>query len=93
MNLACILLTGIFTNSKTKLTMPVLAVGAGYIPAFGGDVTINYALYGMQKLGQNVTGVKVPLSGHWIPEERPDFVVNMLNNFFGGANAKNSCNI
>jgi hypothetical protein len=23
--------------------MPVLAVGAGYIPAFGGDVTINYA--------------------------------------------------
>jgi pimeloyl-ACP methyl ester carboxylesterase len=70
--------------SKTKLTMPVLAVGAGYIPAFGGNVTINYALYGMQKLAQNVTGVKVPLSGHWIPEERPDFVVNMLNNFFSG---------
>jgi hypothetical protein len=34
--------------SKIKLTMPVPAVGAGYIPAFGGDVTINYALYGMQ---------------------------------------------
>ena len=74
--------------SKIKLTMPVPAVGAGYIPAFGGDVTINYALYGMQRLAQNVTGVKVPLSGHWIPEERPDFVVNMLNNFFGSANAK-----
>src|SRR5919199_1030592 len=74
--------------SKTKLIMPVLAFGAGYIPAFGGNVTINYALYGMQKLAQNVTGVKVPLSGHWIPEERPDFVVNMLNNFFGGANFK-----
>jgi pimeloyl-ACP methyl ester carboxylesterase len=74
--------------SKTNLTMPVLAVGAGYIPAFGGDVTINYALYGMQRLAENVTGVKVPLSGHWIPEERPDFVVNMLNNFFGGANVK-----
>jgi pimeloyl-ACP methyl ester carboxylesterase len=74
--------------SKTKLTMPVLAVGAGYIPAFGGDVTINYALYGMQRLAQNVTGVKVPLSGHWIPEERPEFVVNMLNNFFGGSNVK-----
>jgi pimeloyl-ACP methyl ester carboxylesterase len=74
--------------SKTKLTMPVLAVGGGYIPAFGGDVTINYALYGMQKLAQDVKGVKVPLSGHWIPEERPEFVVNMLNNFFGGANAK-----
>jgi len=22
---------------------------------------------------------------HWIPEERPDFVIKMLNNFFGGA--------
>ena len=68
--------------------MSVLAVGAGYIPAFGGDVTINYPLYGMQKLTQNVTGIKVPLSGYWIPEELPAFVVNMLNNFFGGVNVK-----
>jgi hypothetical protein len=30
-------------------------------------------------------GIKVPNSGHYIPEERPDFVVSMLNNFFGGA--------
>jgi hypothetical protein len=64
--------------------MPVLAVGAGYIPAFGGDVTINYALYGMQKLAQNVTGVKVHLSGHWIPEERPSFLTEQLFAFFGG---------
>jgi hypothetical protein len=28
--------------SKTKLTMPVLAVGGEYYPAFGGNVTINY---------------------------------------------------
>jgi len=42
----------------------------------------------MIKLAQNVTGVKVPLSGHWISQERPDFVINMLNNFFGGANVK-----
>jgi len=73
--------------SKTKLTMPVLAFGAGYIPAFGGDVPINYALYGMQKLAQNVTGIKVPMSGHWIPEERPDFVVKQFINFFGDNNA------
>jgi len=76
--------------SKTKLTMPVLAVGAGYIPAFGGNVIINYALYGMQKLAQNVTGIKVPNSGHWIPEERPDFVVNMLNSFFSGNSTRTS---
>jgi pimeloyl-ACP methyl ester carboxylesterase len=73
--------------SKTKLTMPVLAFGAGNIPGFGGDVPINYALYGMQKLAQNVTGIKVSLSGHWIPEEQPDFVIKQLTNFFGaGAN-------
>ena len=72
--------------SKTKLTMPVLAVGAGYIPAFGGNVTINYALYGMQKLAQTVQGIQVPNSGHWIPEERPDFVIKMLDNFFAGNN-------
>jgi pimeloyl-ACP methyl ester carboxylesterase len=73
--------------SKTKLTMPVLAFGAGYIPGFGGDVPINYALYGMQKLAQNVTGIKVPLSGHWIPEEQPDFVIKKLTSFFSGTNA------
>jgi hypothetical protein len=39
----------------------------------------------MKILAQNVQGIKVPLSGQWIPEERPDFVVNILNNFFGGA--------
>ena len=59
--------------------MPVL----GYIPAFGGNVTINYALYGMQALAQNVRGIQVPNSGHWIPEE-PDFVIKLLDNFFGG---------
>ena len=42
--------------SKTNLTRPVLAVGAGYIPSFGGNVTINYAFYGMHALAQNVRG-------------------------------------
>ena len=50
--------------SKTKLTMPVLAFGAGYISALVGDVPINYALYRMQRLAQNVSGFKVPLTGH-----------------------------
>jgi pimeloyl-ACP methyl ester carboxylesterase len=68
--------------------MLVLTFGAGYIPAFRGDVTINYALYGMQKLAQNVTGIKVPLSGHWIPEERPDFVVDQLFKFFRNSTTK-----
>ncbi|MGA9154987.1 MAG: alpha/beta hydrolase, partial [Candidatus Nitrosopolaris sp.] len=75
--------------SKTKLTMPVLAVGASYYPVFGGNVTGNsllgdYPLYAMKALAQNVRGIQVPNSGHWIPEERPDFVIKMLDNFFAG---------
>jgi pimeloyl-ACP methyl ester carboxylesterase len=37
----------------------------------------------MQALAQNVRGIQVPNSGHWIPEERPDFVINLLDSFFG----------
>ena len=74
--------------SKTKLTMPVLALGAGYIPTFGGNITMPTIVYGMQILAQNVTGITVPNSGHWIPEERPSFVIKMLDNFFGSNSTK-----
>src|ERR1051326_5560567 len=70
--------------SKTKLTMPVLALGGGYIPTFGGNITMPTIVYGMKILAQNVQGIKVPNSGHFIPEEQPDFVVKILNNFFSG---------
>ena len=45
-------------------------------------------VYGMQQLAQNVIGVTVPKSGHWIPEERPDFVIKMLDKFFAGNSIK-----
>jgi pimeloyl-ACP methyl ester carboxylesterase len=70
--------------SKTKLTMPVLALGGGYIPTFGGNITMPTVIYGMNILAQNVTGITVPNSGHYIPEEQPDVVVKLLNNFFSG---------
>jgi pimeloyl-ACP methyl ester carboxylesterase len=70
--------------SKTKLTMPVLALGGGYIPTFGGNITMPTVIYGMKILAQNVTGIIVPNSGHFIPEEQPVFVVKILNNFFSG---------
>jgi pimeloyl-ACP methyl ester carboxylesterase len=41
----------------------------------------------MYALAQNVSGIQVPKSGHWILEERPDFVIKMLDNFFGGSTA------
>ena len=74
--------------SKTKLTMPVLAVGAGYIPALGGNITMQTIVYGMKILAQNVQGIIVPNSGHWIPEEQPVFLVKLLNNFFSGNSTK-----
>ena len=69
--------------SKTNPTMPVLALGAGYIPAFGGNP--NTAAQDVMKiLAQNVTGIIVQNAGHFIPEEQPDAVVKLLNNFFRG---------
>ena len=77
-------------HSKTKLTMPVLAVYGEYYPAFGGNVTVNPALYSMKALAQNVQGIQIRNSGHWGPEERPDFVIKMLDNFFAGNSTKTS---
>jgi pimeloyl-ACP methyl ester carboxylesterase len=68
--------------SKTKLTMPVLGLGGGYTPAFGGNVTMPSVVYGMKILAQNVTGIIVPNSGHWIPEEQPEFLTDQLLKFF-----------
>ena len=73
--------------SKTKLTMPVLALGGGYIPIFG-NITMSAAEYGMKILAQNVTGITVPNSGHYIPEEQPKFVIDQLSKFFGSNTTK-----
>jgi pimeloyl-ACP methyl ester carboxylesterase len=64
--------------------MPVLALGGGYIPVFGGNITMPTIIYGMKILAQNVQGVTVPNSGHFIQEEQPVFLVRLLNNFFSG---------
>jgi pimeloyl-ACP methyl ester carboxylesterase len=62
---------------KTKLTMPVLAIGAsGSMGTFVGDQVKKYAT--------NVTPVVVPDSGHWIYEEHPAEMTGMLLNFLQG---------
>jgi pimeloyl-ACP methyl ester carboxylesterase len=77
--------------SKTKLTMPVLALAGGYIPTFGGNTTMpSLVEYGMKLLAQNVTGITVSNSGHYIAEEQPDVVVKLLNNFFSGNSTTSS---
>ena len=73
--------------SKTKLSMPVLGLGGGYIPVFGGNITMPSIIYEMKILAQNVI---VPNSGHWIQEEQPVFLVKLLNNFFSGNPAETS---
>jgi len=70
--------------SKTKLTMPVLALGGGYDPALGGNLTTPIIAYSMKIAAQNVQTVTVPNSGHWIQEEQPVILVKLLNNFFSG---------
>ena len=76
--------------SKTKLTMPVLALGGGYNPAFGGNLTMPIIAYSMKIAAQNVQTVVVPNSGHWIQEEQPVRLVKLLNNFFIGNATKTS---
>jgi pimeloyl-ACP methyl ester carboxylesterase len=62
-------------HSNVKLPMPVLALGGEY--SFG-----SAALDSMKSLATDVRGSIVPLSGHWIAEERPDFLVKQLAAFF-----------
>jgi len=68
--------------SKTKLPMPVLALGSSFTTFTGGNITTNYTLDGMKALAQNVRGIQVPNSGHFIPEERPNYVISQLSHFF-----------
>jgi pimeloyl-ACP methyl ester carboxylesterase len=68
--------------SGNKLQIPVLVLGGDIYPAVGGDLPGNFALNSIQSLASNVSGITVPLSGHWIPEEQPDFVIEQLTMFF-----------
>ncbi|ACU72524.1 alpha/beta hydrolase fold protein [Catenulispora acidiphila DSM 44928] len=61
---------------KTKLTMPVLAIGAsGSLGKAVPDQVRQYA--------KHVTGVVVPDSGHWMYEEHPAEMAHILLDFLG----------
>jgi pimeloyl-ACP methyl ester carboxylesterase len=70
-------------TAKSKIATPVLAFGGDIYPALGGDIPGNFAYSSLQPLASNVTGITVPHSGHWIPEEQPQFVIDQLFKFFG----------
>ena len=62
-------------HANVRLPMPVLALGGEY--SFG-----TAALTSMKSLATDVRGGIVPFSGHWIPEEQPDFLIKQLASFF-----------
>jgi pimeloyl-ACP methyl ester carboxylesterase len=63
--------------ATAKLTMPLLVLSGDIYLALGGDIPGSMTLNSIQSLAlaTNMQGV-VPYSGHWIPEERPDFLTN-----------------
>jgi len=62
-------------NAKTKLKMPVLALG-------GERGFRNAPLHSMRELAENVRGGVVERAGHWLAEERPDYLIEQLIAFF-----------
>ncbi len=67
--------------SERKLAMPLLAIGSAM--SFG-----KHMEEGARQFADNVTGVVVERSGHWIPEERPAWLSGELIAFFGQSSAK-----
>ncbi|MCH9670936.1 MAG: alpha/beta hydrolase [Gammaproteobacteria bacterium] len=63
-----------------KLKMPVLAVGGGQ--SFGRRELVFESL---RRVAENVTGHVVDSAGHFIPEEAPDALIELLMDFFDAA--------
>jgi pimeloyl-ACP methyl ester carboxylesterase len=61
-------------SMTTKLTMPVLAIGAA--KAFGANVAIV-----MRNAADNVTEVLITDSGHWLMDEQPTATIAAVRNF------------
>jgi len=65
-------------NMKTKLAMPVLALGGS-----GGKGRGLQVLENMQELATDVRGGEIANCGHWLPEEQPETVAHEMLAFFG----------
>jgi len=60
---------------KVKLEIPILTIG-------GEGAIGNFTTLSFQKVANNVTGITLPNTGHFIPEERPNFVTKQILDFF-----------
>jgi len=62
--------------AKEKLLdMPILTIGGE--AGLGNLTTASF-----QKVANNVTGMTLPNTGHFIPEERPNFLIKQILEFF-----------
>jgi len=61
-------------NATEKLTIPVLAYGGSH---FLGDRRSHW-----ERVAEDVDGGEVPACGHFIPEEKPAFVIETATKFF-----------
>jgi pimeloyl-ACP methyl ester carboxylesterase len=63
---------------KQKLEIPILTIS--------GELGIgNITTTSFQKVASNVTGITLPNTGHFIPEERPNFLTKQILKFFGNS--------
>lgn len=69
-------------SSRFNLTTPILAVSGEVSPFGGGDNNPNYSLESARRLSNNVSVLIIPSSGHWIPEEQPGPLADLLIKFF-----------
>jgi pimeloyl-ACP methyl ester carboxylesterase len=66
---------------KQKLEIPILTIG--------GELGIgNLTTTSFQKVASNVTGITLPNTGHFIPEERPNFLTKQILKFFGNSTSE-----
>lgn len=65
-------------SAQEKLSIPVLALG-------GSNCLGGLPLQSMQAVADDVRGGVIERCGHWVAEERPDYISERLLAFFGGA--------
>jgi pimeloyl-ACP methyl ester carboxylesterase len=69
-------------TSRFDLTVPVLAVSGELSHVVKANMIENPTMESTRRLASNVTGVVMPFSGHWIPEEQPILLTDLLVKFF-----------
>lgn len=61
--------------AQQKLDMPILTIG--------GEAGVgNFTTTSFQMVANNVTGITLPNTGQFIPEERPNILTNLILDFF-----------